>query len=301
MQQKMTIIYVSYGYGAGDIMMSLFGMDSPSAMIVPLAKRRPEYTFRAVICTHCDSVPGLFEDNPYFSNVTYHVWTGGFDLTREEARDGHPYLHEILDGDGPKERMPFFLSAEQQRLFDVATRIPYVALHLFAGGKDRSWLETIGEEAAFLVMETIVKAGWPVVLLGGSSARREGDTVSHLDESLQWIAGDLGVKNLLGVGGLKLHAALAVNAAVVFGGMSCFVSLATKFSKPMFVMAPQYQKPLFEICGHGAFSGVEGVCQSECELIADVGHLGTVRFLEETPLDVQLWEIEKFLTGLKKK
>jgi hypothetical protein len=295
----MTTINVSYGYGAGDVMMSLYGMDSPSATIVPLARRRPKYTFRAVICSHCDSVSGLFENNPYFGEMTCPAWTDGSSLMREEAREGHPYLDEIVEGHWPRERMPFFLSAAQQRLFDKATRAPYVALHLFAGGADRSWLQGIGDEGALQLVHVIIEAGWPVVLLGGSSRRREGAGTSRLRESLRGIGAAAGVTDLLGVGGLKLHAAITAHSAAVLGGMSCFVSLATKYDKPMFVVAPRYQKPAFE--RRRARSPDERLFGSEREVVAAVRRLGRVRFLEETPLDLQLCEIERFLTELKRK
>ncbi len=292
-------VNVSFPFGAGDILMSLYGLDNPSAAIISLVRRRPRYTFRAVICTHCASVPSLFDHNPYFTEIEVLPWPGDADLRREQARAGRPYLDELIDGDWPLERMPFFLSPYQQRIFDRITRKPYLALHLFAGGDDRSWFASIGHHGAARILAALADSGWPVVLLGGNSKREDAGRVTLLHESLQTPARLNGIVNLLGIGGLKLHAALAAHAAAVLGGMSCFVSLATKFDRPLFVMAPRYQKRIFRASKGGHCVDGPPDTLGERELIAKIVQLGQARFLEETSVDQQIAALSRFLARLR--
>jgi len=237
-------INISFMAGLGDISMYYSSMDTECAYIIDL-KRKHDVDLRAVICTVNNSVPDLFKYNPYFKEVSYHTWIDDhYGVMREQGK-GHPYLHELkhIIDNLEKIQFPFFLSDEEAIVLKEITKDCYICLHLFAGDGERRWFYKIGHAGVERIVNTLLDCGHKVVLLGGTSERKENNRIQRMEEIFGYNHPD--VYNLLSKYSVRLHCELVKHACAMVGTMSCYCSLATKFNTPIFVVAPAWQRRHF--------------------------------------------------------
>lgn len=286
------IINVTYEAGMGDVLMSLYGTDNFSSFIVPMVRKTPELRFRAILCTVSEGTTDLFKYNPYFCEFSFHTWMDDArrrgKLFKDQSR-GFPYLHEMYcadpkRNDWPRDRMPFFLSLDEQKIYDQLAHLRYVVVHFFAREADRHWFSRIGnEKGANQVIRLVVDAGFLPVLVGSSylETRATGNSNHYEGAAIE----QDGVCNLIGCGTVRLHAALSANAAAVLGPISSFVSLAAHFDRRIYLMAPLSWRYMFNRRNYGIFSRLK-----------EMG--AVINYFEETPLEKQLVGIYDFLSKI---
>ncbi len=283
------IVNISYGGGAGDILMAYVSVRTETARIQAIREKYPQTRFRAVLCTTCDSMPSVFALNPYFTDISYHTFVDYYERVYTEQAQGHPYLHELLQLHDPFEPRPmgFYLSPEETASIQNIASTPYVALHLFAGDGERRWFGRLGNDGADDLLRTITGLGWRVVLIGGHSKRQLGTDIAQMDE---WFDTAIpGVHNALCQHTLRFHAELTRRATAVIGPISCFTSLASQYAHMkgrIFVLAPAWQAPRYDAPDQGVFTDLRGLGS-------------TIRFwTADYSRDKELADIRTFLSGL---
>jgi len=255
--------------------------------VISLKEKYPFVKVRAVICTTCNHTHELFKYNPYFDEISNYSWTEYSESFLERRSLGLPYLNELpeLKATLEQKRMQFFLSPEE-KLVEISQ--PYVGLHLFAGDDERRWFDKIGYDGFYRLVDLIVDAGFNVVLLGGNSKRHE---VGHYKEIQEVFSYDrLNVYNLLDKYSVRLHCDVVSHARAMIGTISCYCSLATKFNVPVFLVAPAWQRCLYE--------GEDG---GEENIFAEMKKQGTwINYQDgDGNFAAELENLETFLKGLK--
>lgn len=234
-------VAISYRGGVGDLLLAHLREGSAAGRVQALRREHPGAFVRlAIMPTVADAV-GLFAGAPEVDELVYRPWDGSGSAFEGAACAGFFRMPEGLAWERPQ--IPLSPDeAEQAEALEAGEG--FVVLHPFAGTDDRDWR---GKLEAAAVARAIVAAGWRVVVLGGSTIRREGRGEVREVSRPELAAFEIpGVVNLVDRASLRLQAHLATRARRFVGAFSSFHCAALACGVPAYLVAPAALRAFFE-------------------------------------------------------
>ncbi len=227
-------VYCLYESGLGDTLLNYKRIGAATSYVMPLWRARPDLRFYAVVCSHCENAPRLFDHNPFFHEVLTIPYRRDLDVMRREVTaDGVNLEHVMGDLGLVPEEMPFFLTHQEEDILAPLLLRPYVLVHPWSSNRRHSWFLRIGAAGLDRVVNIILEAGFDVAVTGASYVKNETGRNEKMEEGYQkpQDAPPGRFHDLMGAS-VALTGEAVRRASCVVGGVSAFVSLAGEFGKP---------------------------------------------------------------------
>lgn len=226
-------IFAPMAGGLGDILQ--YYLDGEFGYFPAL--KRVGVTLAVKLWSVSNKAPDLFSYHPAVDHILTQPFahvarlTDGFRPFAARTEKKFRLMSEPERRCAPWERQPFYLSPDELRMAsEIEARAPYIAVHPFAGGPDRSLVKAG-------IARTIVNVAadsFPVVVLGGNSNRNSGVPISVF-EKFEDDECYPNVINLVNKGSVRLHAHVASKAAKFIGSVSAYNCVAHSCDVPALV------------------------------------------------------------------
>lgn len=213
----MNEVFLASGGGLGDLIWS-YHNDADFLSLKAIKEfDNPHVTL--FIHTHNDQCQQLYKLNPYIDNIIYSKWKER-NFTMQMKPLNWIYNTHFFK----KEKMPIFLTPEERIYVDnIYKNYPnYVVLHPFAGGSDRSALNSPIDVKSLI--DKVISLGYTVILIGGTSMRDNAGIETKLEEKFDYER--KGLINTVNKVGVRISTELSFNTKFFIGSESCYIVAA---------------------------------------------------------------------------
>lgn len=251
---------IHYQGGIGDALLAFLRPGGDAGYVANLKRGEPDAFVRCAVMTTTPEMSEIFCHVPQFDEVVYRPWDGEGGRFRADAMRDHFAVPR--DGAWSQPEVPL-TPAERLLADELESGGPFVALHPFAGTSNRSWEGSQVNPAA--IVGAIAASGMRVLVLGGSSSRREGRGAVRVVERPELFDVEMPrAVSLVNRASIRLQAYLASRAARFVGTFSCFHCVALARGIPAFLVAPAELRPFFAL-EHPAYGRLDARSGSRIE------------------------------------